>query len=51
MFAATLDIDREQMKISKGISDLKYIIIKVLEEKLHEREITDEEKCDAFKHV
>ena len=51
MFAATLYIDREQMKISKGISDLKYIIINVLEEKLHEGEITDEEKYDVFKHI
>ena len=51
MFAATLDIDREQMKISKDISDLKYIIIKVLEEKLDEEEITDEGKCDVFKHI
>ena len=51
LFAATLDIDREQMKISKDISDLKYIIIKVLEEKLDEEEITDEGKCDVFKHI
>ena len=33
-FAATLGIDREQIKTSKGRRDLKYIIIKVLEEKL-----------------
>ena len=34
LFAATLGIDAEQIKTSKGRRDLKYIIMKVLEEKL-----------------
>ena len=45
LFAATLGIDGEQIKASKGRRDLKYIITKVLEGKL------DEEKDDIFKHV
>ena len=40
MLAATIGIDGEQIKTSKGRRDLKYIIIKVLEE-----------KCDIFKHI
>ena len=34
LFAATLGIDGEQIKTSKVRRDLKYIIMKVLEEKL-----------------
>ena len=46
LFGATLGIDDdEQTKTRKGISDLKFIIIKVLEGK------TDEEKCNTFKHM
>ena len=45
LFAATLGIDGEQIKASKGRRDLKYIITKVLEGKL------DEEKGDIFKYV
>ena len=41
----------EKIKTPKGRRDLKYIIIKVLERKLHEEGKTDEEKCDIFKHV
>ena len=46
LFGATLGInDDEQSKTRKGISDLKFIIIKALEVK------TDEEKCNTFKHM
>ena len=46
LFGATLGInDDEQSKKRKGISDLKFIIIKALEVK------TDEEKCNTFKHM
>ena len=46
LFGATLGIDDdEQTKTRKGRSDLKFIIIKVLEGK------TDEEKCNTFKHM
>ena len=51
MFVATLGIDGEQLKTSEGRKDLKYTIIKVLEEKLDEEGKTDEEKCDIFKHL
>ena len=51
MFAAPLGIDGDQIKVSKGRRDRKYIIIKVLEEKLDEEGKTDEEKCDIFKHM
>ena len=51
LFAATLGIDGELIKTSKGRRDLKYIIIKVLEGKLDEEGKTDEEKCDLFKHM
>ena len=51
LFAATLGIDGEQFKSSKGRTDLKYIIITVLEGKLDEEGKTDEEKCDIFKHM
>ena len=51
MSAATLGIDGEQIKSSKGRRDLKYIIIKVLEGKLDGEKKTDEEKCDIFKHM
>ena len=51
LFAATLGIDGEQIKASKGRRDLKYIIIKVLNGKLDEEGKTDEEKCDIFKHM
>ena len=51
LFAATLGIDGEQIKASKGRRDLKYIITKVLEGKLDEEGKTDEEKGDIFKHV
>ena len=51
LFAATLGIDGEQIKTSKSRRDLKYIIVKVLEEKLDEEEKTDEEKCNIFKHM
>ena len=44
LFAATLGIDGEQIKSSKGRRDLKYIIIKVLEGKLDGEKKTDEEK-------
>ena len=46
LFAATLRIDGEQIKISKCRTDLNYIIIKVPEGKLDEEGKTDEEKCD-----
>ena len=51
LFAATLGIDGEQIKTSKGRRDLKYIIIKVLEGKLDQEGKTDEEKCDIFKRI
>ena len=51
MFVATLGIDEEQIKASKGKRDLKYIIRKVLEGKLNEEGKTDEETCDIFKHM
>ena len=51
LLAATLGIDGEQIKPSKGRKDLKYIIIKVLEGKLDEEGKTDEEKYDIFKHM
>ena len=51
LFAAPLGIDGDQIKASKGRKDRKYIIIKVLEEKLDEEGKTDEEKCDIFKHM
>ena len=51
LFAATLGIDEEQTKTSKGRSELKCIIIKVLEEKLDKESKIDEEKCDIFKHM
>ena len=51
LFAAPLGIDGDQIKASKGRRDRKYIIIKVLEEKLDEEGKTDEEKCDIFKHM
>ena len=51
LFAATLGIDEQQTKTSKGRSELKCIIIKVLEEKLDKEGKIDEEKCDIFKHT
>ena len=51
LLAAIFRIDGEQIKTSKGRSDLKYIIVKVLEGKLDEEEKTDEEKCGIFKHM
>ena len=51
LFAAPLGIDGDQIKASKGRRDRKYIIIKVLEEKLDEEGKTDEEKCDILKHM
>ena len=51
LFAATLGIDGEQIKASKGRRNLKYIIIKVLDGNLDEEGKTDEDKCDAFKHM
>ena len=51
LFAATLAIDGEQITTSTGKRDLKYIIMKVLEEKLDEEGKTDEGKCDIFKHM
>ena len=51
LFVATLGIDEEQIKASKGKRDLKYIIRKVLEGKLNEEGKTDEETCDIFKHM
>ena len=51
LFTATFGIDGEQIKASEGSTDLKYIIIKVLEGKLDEEGKADEEKCDMFKHM
>ena len=51
LFAATLGIDGEQIKSSKGRRNLKYIIIKVLEGKLDEEKKTYEAKCYIFKHM
>ena len=51
LFAATLAIDGEQITTSTGKRGLKYIIIKVLEEKLDEEGKTDAEKCDILKHM
>ena len=51
LFAATLGIDGEQIRTSKGRRDLKNTIIKVLEGQLDEKGKTDEEKCDVFKHT
>ena len=51
LLAAISGIDGDQIKTSKGRSDLKYIIVEVLEGKLDEEGKTDEEKCDIFKHM
>ena len=51
LFAATLGIDWEQIKTSIGRRELKYIIIKVQEEKLEKEEKTKEQECDIFKHM
>ena len=51
LFAATLDIDGEQIKTSKGRTDLKYIVIKEMEGKLDKKGKTDEDKCNIFKHI
>ena len=50
-FTGTLGMDGEEIKISKGRRDLKSTIIKVLDRKLDEKEKTDEENCDIFKHM
>ena len=51
LFLATLGIDGEQTKISKGRKDLNYIIIKVLEGKLDEEGKPNEEKFNVFEHM
>ena len=51
MFVATLGIDGEQIKTSEGRKDLKYTIIKVLEEKLDEEGKTDEEKNVTYLNI
>ena len=40
-----------KLKIERFRRDLKSTIIKVLDRKLDEKEKTDEENCDIFKHM
>ena len=50
LFAATLSITSEQIK-NKSRRDLKYVIIKTLEEKLNDEKRTEEQKCGVFKQI